>query len=82
MDIRITHTYLVPRIYEVPVVKYKITSKSIKAYFNKIKTSFGTTKYIKLLMDHLILSRTKAADHLTVRLSCINLRLIGTVTGE
>jgi len=33
MDIRITNTYLVPRIYEVPVVKYKITSKSIKAYF-------------------------------------------------
>jgi len=33
-------------------------------------------------MEHLILSRTKAVDHLNVRQSCTDLRLIGTVTGE
>jgi len=33
MGMRITNTYLVPRIYEAQAVKYKITSKSIKSYF-------------------------------------------------
>jgi len=33
-------------------------------------------------MEHLILSRMKAVDHLNVRQSCTDLRLTGTVTGE